>query len=65
MVGLSEKEFKKTQEGLRRFLQVEDGSIEMGAISFYKVLKGSRRFKKVQEGSSRIIKIQEGSRRFK
>ena len=49
---------------LRRFKQVEEGSIKKGAIGFHKVLKGSTRFKEVQKGSRRFKKVQECLRRL-
>ena len=55
---------KKVEECLRRFKQVEEGSIKQGAKGFHKVIKGSRRFKKAQVGSSKFKKVQEDSRRF-
>ena len=56
---------KKVEECLRRFKQVEEGSIKQGAIGFHKVIKGSRRFKNVQECSRMFKKVQEGSGSFR
>ena len=59
---------KNVQVGLRRFKQIEEGSIIKGAIGFQKVLKGSRRFKNVQEDSrieKGFKKVLDIKRRFK